>query len=84
MKYFSNYKAWKLQQVHTNEFSAKMKIRETISNDLHLNKCYSGHDLERHSKGFSRRSDTLRNAKASGIVIFKPYNSKTLWKIILL
>jgi len=55
-----------------------MKIRETISNDLHLNKCYSGHDLERHSKGFSRRSDTLRNAKASGIVTFKPYNSKTL------
>jgi len=53
-----------------------MKIRETISNDLHLNKCYSGH--ERHSKGFSRRSDTLRNAKASGIVTFKPYNSKTL------
>ena len=29
-------------------FYVKMKIRETISNDL--NKCYSGHDPEQHSK----------------------------------
>ena len=39
-----------------------MKIKETISSDLDLNKCYSGHDSEQHSRGFSRRSDILGNA----------------------
>ena len=34
-------------------FSAKMKIKETIFNNLDLYKCYLGHDLEQHSRGFS-------------------------------
>jgi len=37
-----------------------MKTKGTIFN---LDKCYSGHDLEQHSRGFSR-SDTLDNANA--------------------
>jgi len=37
-----------------------MKIG-TIFNDLDLNKCYSRHDREQHSKGHSHRSDTLGN-----------------------
>ena len=52
-----------------------MKIRETIFSNLDLNKCYLGH--EQYSKGFSRRSDTLRTANAGSIVTFKPYNSKS-------
>ena len=49
-----------------------MKIRETISDDFDFNKCYSGHDPEQHSRGFSRRSDILGNANVDGSVIFKP------------
>jgi len=30
-------------------FNAKMKIREIISNDLDLNKCYPGYNTEQHS-----------------------------------
>jgi len=51
-----------------------MKIRETISCDLDLNKYYSGHD--QHSRDFSRRLDTLHNANV-GTVTFKPYNSQS-------
>jgi len=40
-----------------------MKIRDTI-NDLYLDKFYSGHDPEQHSRSFTRRSDILRNANA--------------------
>jgi len=40
-------------------------------------KCYSGCDPEQYSKGFSRRSDTLCNANASGTVTVEPYNSKS-------
>ena len=29
-----------------------MKIKETISNDLDLDKCYPGHNHEQHSRGF--------------------------------
>ena len=36
-----------------------MKIRDTIFNDFDLDKYYSDHDPEQHSRG-SRRSDTLR------------------------
>ena len=54
-----------------------MKIRETISGNFDLNKCYSGHDPKQHSRGFSRRLDTLRNSNVGGTVIFKPYNSQS-------
>jgi len=40
-----------------------MKIRGIISNDLNHDKYYPEHDSEQHSRSFSRRSDTLRNAK---------------------
>jgi len=53
-----------------------MKIRETISSDLDLNKCYSGHDPEQHSRSFSCRSDILGNANVGSTVTFKPYNSQ--------
>ena len=37
-----------------------MKIRETISNDLDVNKCYPEHDSEQHLRGFNCRSGILR------------------------
>ena len=58
-------------------FNEKMKIKEIISNELDLNKYYIGHDSEQHSRGFNRRSDTLRNVHAGDTITFKPYNSKS-------
>ncbi|EGI68883.1 hypothetical protein G5I_02421 [Acromyrmex echinatior] len=52
----------------------KMCKNRTTSNDFDLDKCYLGHDSEQHSKGFSRQSDTLRNANVSGTVTFEPCN----------
>jgi len=48
-----------------------MKVRGTTFNDLDLGKCYPGHDPEQHSRGFSRRSDTLGNANAGAAVTSK-------------
>ena len=56
-------------------FYVKMKIREIISNDFGLDKCYpERHNPERHSRGFNRH--ILNNANA-GIVTFKHHNSKS-------
>ena len=67
-----------------------MKIRgqtssSTTFNDLDLDKRYSGHDSEQHSKGFSRRSDILRNINAGSTVIFKHYTQKVfnVWKALI-
>ena len=55
-----------------------MKIKRTTSNDLE--KYYSGHYPEQHSKSFSRRSDTLiLDIMANGgVVTFKSYNSQSI------
>ena len=52
-------------------FYIKMKRRDTTTNCLNLDKCYPGHDPEQHSRGFSRRSDTLGNANAGAAVTSK-------------
>jgi len=41
-----------------------MKIRETISNDLDLNKCYPEHEPKQYSRSFSHWSDNLCNVNA--------------------
>ena len=52
-----------------------MKIKETIFNDLNLDKCYSGYNLNNIQAALVV-DDILDNANAGGAVTCKPYNSK--------
>jgi len=44
---------------------------------LILTNVIPGHDLEQHSRSFSRQLVILHNANAGGTVTFEPYNSKS-------
>jgi len=59
-----------------------MKIRDITSNDLDFdNKKYCPiNNLKQHSKGFSCRLDILRNANANGIVTFKSFITRKIFK----
>jgi len=64
-------------------FYVKIKITSTTYNDFNLDKYYSRHDPEQHSRSFSHQSDILCNGNAGGNLITKKILN-TLWKIILL
>jgi len=45
-----------------------MKIREIISNDFDLDKCYPEHDSEQHSRYFNQTFWVMGNRGESGIM----------------
>ena len=53
-----------------------MKIRETVSNDLDLNKYYLEHDLEQYLRGFSHRIGQISCVMLISAITFKHRNSK--------
>ena len=60
-----------------------MKIRETVSNNLELNKYYLEHDLEQYLKGFSHRSDISGSANIQALYL-KRYLMKNNFIIMFL